>query len=50
MINTNTMQKNNKQAVAPKKPNENIGLNFSTHLKIFDPNTKQVLLQKRGDN
>ena len=43
------MQKNNKQA-APKKPNENIGLNFSTHLKIFDPNTKKVLLQKRGDN
>jgi hypothetical protein len=50
MINTNTMQKNKKQEVTPKKPNEKIGLNFSSHLKIFDPNTKQVLLQKRGDN
>lgn len=43
------MQKN-KNIVPPKKPNENIGLNFSTHLKIFDPNTKKVLVQKRGDN
>lgn len=50
MINTNTMQKNIDKEVAPKKPNEDIGLNFSTHLKIFDPNTKQVLLQKRGDD
>jgi hypothetical protein len=40
----------NKNTVPPKKPNENIGLTFSTHLKIFDPNTKKVLVQKRGDN
>lgn len=33
-----------------KKPNEHGGINVSTHLKIFDPNTKQVLVQKRGDN
>jgi len=33
-----------------KKPNENGGFYFSSHLKISDPNTKQVLVQKRGDN
>ena len=32
-----------------KKPNENSGVYFSSHIKIFDPNTKQVLVQKRGD-
>jgi hypothetical protein len=32
------------------KPNEHGGFYFSSHLKIFDPNTKQVLVQKRGDN
>ena len=33
-----------------KKPDENIGFYFSTHIKIFDPNTKKIILQKRGDN
>lgn len=33
-----------------KKPNEYGGIYVSTHLKIFDPNTQQVLVQKRGDN
>lgn len=33
-----------------KKPNEQGGVYLSTHLKIFDPNTKEVLVQKRGDN
>lgn len=32
-----------------KKPNELQGIYFSSHIKIFDPNTKQVLVQKRGD-
>jgi hypothetical protein len=31
------------------KPNENSGVNITTHLKISDPNTGQVLVQKRGD-
>ena len=26
------------------------GFYFSSHLKITDPNTKEVLVQKRGDN
>jgi hypothetical protein len=33
-----------------KKPNEKFGLMFSSHFKIYDPNTKEVLVQKRGDN
>lgn len=32
-----------------KKPNENAGFYFSSSIKIFDPNTQQVILQKRGD-
>lgn len=32
-----------------KKPNELNGVYFSSHIKIFDPNTKQVLVQKRTD-
>ena len=33
-----------------RKPNENGGFYFSSFLKITDPNTKEVLVQKRGDN
>ena len=33
-----------------KKPNENAGFYFSSSLKITDPNTKEVLVQMRGDN
>ena len=41
----------NKKALLPeKKTNENVGFYFSSHLKISDPNTKQVLVQKRGDS
>lgn len=32
------------------KPNELGGVAFSSHLKITDPNTKEVLVNKRGDN
>lgn len=33
-----------------KKTNEHTGVYFSSHIKIYDPNTKEVLVQKRGDN
>ena len=33
-----------------KKPKENAGFYFSSSLKITDPNTKEVLVQMRGDN
>ena len=32
------------------KPNESGGFYFSSFLKISDPNTKEVLVQTRGDN
>ena len=32
------------------KPNEHSGFYFSSHLRITDPNTKEVLVQQRGDN
>lgn len=32
-----------------KKPDETGGVYFSSHVKIYDPNTKEVLVQKRGD-
>lgn len=50
------MNENNKdkqeilEKTSGKKPNENAGFYFSSHLKIFDPNSKEVLVQKRGDN
>jgi hypothetical protein len=33
-----------------RKPNEIGGFYFSSGIKIFDPNTKEVVVQKRGDN
>lgn len=33
-----------------KKPNEFGGFYFSSFLKITDPNTEQVILEKRGDD
>lgn len=30
--------------------NEFSGIYFSSSIKIFDPNTNEVLVQKRGDN
>ena len=41
---------NQEKVVEEKKPNENLGFYLSSHIKIFDPNTKEVLVQKRGDN
>ena len=32
------------------KPDEHGGFYFSSHIKITDPNTKEVLVQTRGDN
>jgi len=32
------------------KPNELGTLQFSSHVKITDPNTKEILVDKRGDN
>jgi hypothetical protein len=32
------------------KPNEHGGFYFSSSVKITDPNTKEILVQMRGDN
>ena len=32
------------------KPNEVGGFYFSSSVKIFDPNSKEVILHKRGDD
>lgn len=34
--------------VLEKKPNEKNGVVVSSHIKIFDPNTKEVLVEKRA--
>jgi hypothetical protein len=46
------MNKNNmtNKPIFEKKPNEIGGFYFSSGIKIFDPATEEVLLQKRGDN
>lgn len=48
-MNTNISTNSNKK-VSERKPNEVGGFHFSSGIKIFDPVTKEVLLQKRGDN
>lgn len=35
---------------ATTKPNEVGGVYFSSSVKIFDPNSNEVLVQKRGDD
>lgn len=32
------------------QPDDKGGFIFSSAIKIFDPNTKEVLVQQRGDN
>ena len=34
----------------PSKPSEQGGFYFSSFLKITDPDTKEILVQVRGDN
>jgi len=50
-MNTNKSN-NNGTSNSPSnaKPNEVGGIYFSSGVKIFDPNTKEVLVQKRGDD
>lgn len=54
MINKTDKHKNGiaqkKQSAGNKKPNETGGFHFMSHVKIFDPNTKEILVQKRGDD
>ncbi len=49
---TNNTEENNTKPVQEygPKPDEHGGFYFSSFLKISDPNTKEVLVQTRGDN
>jgi hypothetical protein len=43
------MSDNTKQPIpAPKKPNETGSISVEGFIKIFDPNTKQVIVEKRA--
>ncbi len=50
MKDSDKKPENNSVKVPEKKPNEFGGVHLSSHLKIYDPNSKQVLVQKRGDS
>lgn len=54
MINNSVGKKSEtddkKPEIQPKKPNENNGVYLSSHIKIYDPNTKEVFVQKRADD
>lgn len=38
------------EQLTEKKPNDIGGFYFSTAIKIFDPNSEEILVQTRGDN
>jgi hypothetical protein len=51
MINKDMNEHEQKKETEPsKKTNEVGGFYFSSSIKIFDPNTKEVMVQQRGDN
>lgn len=52
MINKEMNDKSEKvdQKEEQKPVNETGGFYFSTTIKIFDPETEEVLVQQRGDN
>lgn len=35
-------------AKKPEKPNETGSLSIESHVKIFDPNTKEIIVEKRA--
>ena len=53
MINNSIGKKSDKtdekKTANTKKPNEFGGVYFSSHIKIYDPNNKEVFVQKRAD-
>jgi hypothetical protein len=45
-----TENKEKEQEKAIPTPDEKGGFIFSSVLKVFDPNTNEILVQKRGDD
>jgi hypothetical protein len=54
MINKSTDNKlensDRKEDKIVSKPNEQSGVYYSSHIKIYDPNTNEVFVQKRADD
>ena len=55
MINNNMKESKSQlegkhETTSSAKPNEVGGFYFSSGIKIFDPQTQEVLVQKRGDS
>jgi hypothetical protein len=51
MINKDMTDKQHTKETEPStKPNEVEGIYFSSSIKIFDPNTKEVMVHQRGDD
>ncbi len=49
-MNDNSLENEEKKVEKPEAlPNELGGFYFSSHLRIIDPNTNEVLVQIRGD-
>ena len=44
------LEETKQQTPQSPKPNEHGGFYFSSSVKITDPDTKEVLVQMRGDN
>lgn len=49
-MNNKSKTDGTQKAPSTSKPNELSGVYFSSGIKIFDPNTNEVLVQKRGDD
>ncbi len=49
-MNDKSKSEGNQAQNPPTKPNEVGGFYFSSGIKIFDPNSKEILVQKRGDD
>jgi hypothetical protein len=47
---TDQLEKETSPITDPGTFNEFSGIYFSSSIKIFDPNTNEVLVHKRGDN
>ena len=47
-MSNNENSKDNKVQTETKKPNENSGVMMEGHIKIFDPKTKEVFIDKRN--
>jgi hypothetical protein len=48
MLNTPMIQEQQPQPKAPAKPNETSGLNIDEFVRITDPETQEIILEKRA--